>query len=66
MNLYRIGIEYLVPGTVTSEHDLEVRGPVSDPDVTLRYSSRNTRENVGESKTRLLQGSHKPMSEDVG
>lgn len=61
-----MGIEYLVPGTVTSEHDLEVRGPVSDPDVTPRYSSRNTRENVGESKTRLLQGSHKPMSSDVG
>ena len=38
MNLYRMGIEYLVPGTVTSEHDLEVRGLVSDPDVTPRYS----------------------------
>ena len=66
MNLYRMGIEYLVPGTVTSEHDLEVRGFVSDPDVTPRYSSRNIRENVGESKTRLLQGSHKPISSDVG
>lgn len=39
MNLYRMGIEYLVPGTVTSEHDLEVRGPVSDPDVTPSYSA---------------------------
>lgn len=31
MNLYRMGIEYLVHGTVTSEHDLEVKGLVGDP-----------------------------------
>ena len=31
MNLYRKGIEYLVPDTVADEHDLSARGLVSDP-----------------------------------
>ena len=31
MNLYRMGIEYIVPDTVASEHDSEVKGIVSDP-----------------------------------